>query len=159
MNAVSPIAVVRRLALALLVIFAAGAPGLALAQATPEGIWRTISDTDGQPRGLVRLEVREGALTGFAVGSLVAGEDPNATCQKCPGELKGAPMRGLRILWGLRPNPRNPQVYEGGRVLDPDSGNIYNAKVTLSPDGARLTVRGFLGLEALGRSQTWLRDR
>jgi uncharacterized protein (DUF2147 family) len=29
--------------------------------------------------------------------------------------------------------------------------------MSLSPDGKRLTVRGFIGLSIFGRSQTWTR--
>src|SRR6185295_4037534 len=41
--------------------------------------------------------------------------------------------------------------------LNPETGKIYNAKMSLSPDGKRLTVRGFIGLSIFGRSQTWTR--
>ena len=142
-----------------MLVFALGAaiPQVAHAQAAPEGLWRTISDTDGRPRGLVRLQMSGGTLIGIAEGSLVPGETANAVCAKCPGELRNKPLKGMRILWGLKPSARNPLVFEGGRILDPDSGRIYNAKVTLSPDNASLTMRGYLGLESVGRSQTWMR--
>jgi uncharacterized protein (DUF2147 family) len=149
----------QRLLVILVLALCASLPGGAHAQAAPEGLWRTISDTDGRPRALVRLQMSVGVLTGTAEGSLVPGENPEAVCIKCPGELRNKPLRGMRILWGLKQSARNPRVFEGGRVLDPDSGRIYNAKVTLAPDNASLTMRGFLGIETVGRSQTWLRHQ
>jgi uncharacterized protein (DUF2147 family) len=47
--------------------------------------------------------------------------------------------------------------WEGGSVLDPKNGKTYRCKLTLSPDGQSLTVRGYLGISLLGRSQTWKR--
>jgi uncharacterized protein (DUF2147 family) len=47
--------------------------------------------------------------------------------------------------------------YDGGKILDPETGKIYSASMRLSPDGTKLNVRGYLGLSIFGRSQTWTR--
>jgi uncharacterized protein (DUF2147 family) len=139
-----------------LAVFALALPALAQPQAA--GTWHTISDVNGKPRGIVRIEqLADGGLRGVAAGSLVAGEDPNQVCAKCPGGKKNKPLVGMEILWGLKPVKGKPGQWAGGQVLDPDSGNIYSARLGVSPDGQTLTLRGFLGVAALGRSQTWKR--
>ncbi|MEG0344607.1 MAG: DUF2147 domain-containing protein, partial [Acinetobacter sp.] len=47
--------------------------------------------------------------------------------------------------------------YEGGKILDPNSGKIYSLKAKLSPNGKKLVLRGYVGIAVLGRSQTWIR--
>jgi uncharacterized protein (DUF2147 family) len=145
-----------RLCALLLAVFTLTLPASAAPLAA--GTWHTISDVDGKPRGIVKIETSaDGALRGIASGSLVAGENPNQVCVKCPGAKKNQPIIGMEILWGLKPVKGKPGQWAGGQVLDPDSGNIYSARLSVSPDGQTLTLRGFLGVSVLGRSQTWKR--
>jgi uncharacterized protein (DUF2147 family) len=48
-------------------------------------------------------------------------------------------------------------VWEGGTILDSESGTIYKAKVTPIEGGTKLEMRGFVGFALLGRTQTWVR--
>ncbi|MDD2946969.1 MAG: DUF2147 domain-containing protein [Acinetobacter sp.] len=48
-------------------------------------------------------------------------------------------------------------MWDSNGVIDPLAGKIYDAKVRLNASGKRLTLRGYIGISALGRSQTWLR--
>ena len=75
-------------------------------------------------------------------------------CEVCPGEKKGAHIMGLTLFWGMK---RDGLHYTGGSVLDPRDGSVYHAKMDLSDDGQTLAVRGYLGIEMLGKTQTWHR--
>jgi hypothetical protein len=75
-------------------------------------------------------------------------------CTDCPGEKKGAHIMGLTLFWGMK---RDGLHYTGGSVLDPRDGSVYHAKMDLSEDGQDLSVRGYLGIEILGKTQVWHR--
>lgn len=129
----------------------------AFAQSSPEGLWRTIDDQTGAPRSEVRIEVRDGVLTGRVVRGLLPGDTQTRKCVKCPGARKDQPIVGMAILTGLRASRGDPQTWEGGEILDPDSGSVYSARVRLDKSGKVLEMRGFVGVSLFGRTQKWQR--
>jgi Uncharacterized protein conserved in bacteria (DUF2147) len=104
--------------------------------------WFLIFEHDG---------VYEGAI---AKMYFKPGEDPHPICTNCSGEQKNAPALGLTIIKGMH---RNGLMYENGTILDPRNGLVYGAKMQVSPDGQRLTLRGYLGIELFGQNQVWKR--
>ena len=127
----------------------------ALAQSA-DGYFVTVDDNTGEPRGLVELRTNsDGELEGFLRGTFVAGEDMSRTCITCKDELLDQPLYGLRIVYGLE--PKSERKWKSGRVVDPESGDTYKAKVEYSDDFAEVELRGYIGTPLLGRSQVWRR--
>jgi uncharacterized protein (DUF2147 family) len=127
-------------------------PG-AMAQTTPAGLWRTFDDTTGRERGRVLIEEHDGVFSGKIVGT-VDPADAARRCERCSGARYNAPVIGLPILTGMRSDGDH---WDGGEILDPQSGNVYDCTMRFSDAGHTLIVRGYLGIALLGRSQTWLR--
>ncbi|WP_114394640.1 DUF2147 domain-containing protein [Oleisolibacter albus] len=66
--------------------------------------------------------------------------------------LRGRDLCHAPIIWGLE--PEGDGEWGGGRVYDPHSGRVYRARLTAQgPD--RLTVRGYIAIPWIGKSQTW----
>jgi uncharacterized protein (DUF2147 family) len=129
---------------------------LGAAELSPAGLWKTIDEISGRPKGLVRISEVNGQFEGKVERAFVKpGDDPAPRCEKCDGARHNQPVLGLKILWGLA---KNGDEYQGGEILDPESGKVYRVKMKLFDDGKKLEVRGFIGISLLGRSQIWLRE-
>lgn len=140
----------RKILLVLLTFFAfsCGAKGLM-------GLWTTIDDKTGAPRAVVKLAFNQnGQLTGRIL-EVFKQKGDKGMCQNCSGRFKDKPVKGLNFLWGLK--KKKEGVYGSGRILDPKTGRIYRAKVTLKDD-AHLLVRGYIGIPLLGRTQIWIKQ-
>ncbi len=128
--------------------------GVALAQMTPVGTWRSIDDQTKEPKAQVVITEANGVLTGRIEKVLKKDADPNAVCDKCSGDRKDKPMTGLEIIRGAK-KAEGKDVWEGGRVLDPEKGSDYALRLTPIDGGKKLEVRGSIG--PFGRTQTWVR--
>lgn len=138
-------------ALALALLFAA--PALA-ADHTPVGTWTTIDDATGKPKSVVEISETNGELSGKVVQVLQSEHGTNPLCVKCTGALKDKPVVGMQILWGMK---QNGDAWQGGKILDPNSGKTYGCKMRVTDAGQKLEVRGFMGFSLLGRTQVWNR--
>lgn len=128
----------------------------AFAGDSPVGLWRTIDDSSGKERSLVRIVEINGELRG-TIEKLFRepGEEPNPNCEKCPGDKKNKPVIGMTILTGLK---KDKDQWSGGEILDPQNGKTYRCKMWLEDKGRALHVRGFIGVALLGRTQRWMRE-
>jgi uncharacterized protein (DUF2147 family) len=125
------------------------------ADLSPLGLWKTIDDATGEPRGLVRIREVNGQYEGRIEKIFPKpGDVPNPKCEKCAGVRHDQPVIGMTILWDLT---KQGEEYQGGQILDPENGKVYRARMKLIDNGQKLDVRGFIGFSLFGRSQIWLR--
>ncbi|MCY1448852.1 hypothetical protein D9M71_655590 [compost metagenome] len=73
----------------------------------------------------------------------------------CEGTYKNKSLIGLTIVKNLKSVGQNK--YDKGSILDPQSDKTYRFSATMSPDGSKLIARGYIGISAIGRNQTWYR--
>lgn len=127
----------------------------AFAQNTPVGTWTTIDDKTDKPKSVVEIyQAKDGSLAGRVNEILQSDRGPNPVCDKCSGDRKNKPVKGMVILWGIR---QDGESWEGGKILDPASGKVYSVRVTPIEGGKKLEVRGYMGFSMLGRNQIWVR--
>lgn len=123
--------------------------GIVIFAQSPVGIWKNLDDEDGREKSHIEIYEQNGTLRGKVIKLL-----PGATitkCDKCTGTNKGKSLVGMDILWDLK---KSGNVWEGGEILDPKKGKVYDCKIEL--DGKdKLKVRGFVGVSMFGRTQIW----
>jgi uncharacterized protein (DUF2147 family) len=143
--------------LLLALIETSGAQSL-LPVSEPTGLWWQIDDKSGKLQSIVRIGQINGIYEGIVEKIVVApGEDPHPRCDKCRDARKDQPIQGMKIITNLKRT--GSTRFEGGEVLDPDSGEIYRLTITMIDGNDKLDVRGFMGFSLFGRSQIWVREK
>jgi uncharacterized protein (DUF2147 family) len=135
--------------------FAAGVTLTACAQSmSPVGLWQTIDDETKKPKSFVRITEKDGVISG-AIEKIVDPAKQDSKCDECASDdpRKGKPVIGMTILSDLK--KEGDGAYGGGKILDPNNGKVYNAKVTVIDGGKKLEMRG--SILFFGRTQTWIR--
>lgn len=129
------------------------AASCAFAQAsTPVGLWRSVDDRTGEAKAEIRIVDQGGELSGRIEKVLKKGGKP--TCEECRDERKGAAIQGLEIIRAAKKADAQ-ELWEHGRILDPENGKEYSLRLAPLEAGQKLQVRGYLG--PFYRTQTWVR--
>jgi uncharacterized protein (DUF2147 family) len=128
----------------------------ALESESPVGRWQTYDDHTHAPRGMIRIYEEDGKLFGH-IERAAEKKNERDICAVCTDDRHGKPIDGLVIIRNMERSAEQPLEWSGGDILDPNTGKLYRFKMRVEDHGAKLVVRGFLGLSLIGRTQTWMR--
>jgi uncharacterized protein DUF2147 len=144
-----------RLSIAGFLVIALAATGPAhAAELTAAGLWQKVVDNKPVIWVLV-VDHHDSIFEGVIAKTFPPpGEVEHDICSKCTDDRKNAPVLGISFIRNMK---RNGLEYEGGNVLDPRDGEVWKAKMTVSPDGQELTLRGYVLTPLLGKNETWHR--
>lgn len=129
---------------------------LGWAQMSPVGDWQTTDEKTGELKSQIHITEAGGVLTGRIVKLLRKEAKQDAVCVECSDDRKDKPVLGLEIIRGAK-KTEGKDVWEDGKILDPENGKTYTLRLTPIEGGAKLEVRGYIG--PFFRNQTWTRTQ
>jgi uncharacterized protein (DUF2147 family) len=85
--------------------------------------------------------------------------DPNTNKNKVDKNnpdtsMRNVPLKGYRILKDFVYQGKNE--WSEGSIYDPENGSTYNCVINMKNDNV-LDIRGYIGIKALGRTDSWKR--
>ena len=131
------------------------AAGTAFAQMTPVGTWQTIDDKTNEAKSQIRIADAGGTLSGRIEKLLRKEAKQDAVCTECSDDRKDKPMLGLEIIRGAK-KAEGKDVWEDGKILDPENGKTYGLRMTPIEGGKKLEVSGCISFFC--KSQVWVRQ-
>ena len=124
------------------------------------GVWHTKDD---------KSQVEVFKENGHYFGKILSLKDPNWPADDDQGmggkpkndrknpdpNLRSRPIAGITIMMDFDYSGNN--VWEGGRVYDPENGKTYRGKMSLENTN-QLNLRGYVGVPLFGRTEVWTRQ-
>jgi uncharacterized protein (DUF2147 family) len=129
-------------------------PLVAFAQMTPVGTWHSIDDKSQEIKSEIVIADNGAVLTGRIAKLLRKDVKQDAVCDLCTDDRKDKPILGMEIIRGAKKQD-GKEVWEQGKILDPENGKTYTLRLTPIEAGKKLDVRG--SVFGIGRTQTWVR--
>lgn len=117
-----------------------------------EGKWKTIDDETGKAKSIVEIFKKNDGKYYGKIQQLMQ-KPTNDNCVKCKDDRKNKPLIGLEIIRGLE---KDGDEFTEGTITDPKNGKTY--KCTITRDGNKLNVRGYIGFSVIGRTQVWQKN-
>ena len=123
---------------------------------TYTGAWKTYDEETKALNSIVTITKKHNAYVG-TVSKIYEqhGHKASDLCVKCKGKLHNKPIQGMNVLHFTLGSNGKP---ENCKILDPNNGSLYHCKLDLLEKGAKLNVRGYIGLPLIGRDEVWDRD-
>ena len=122
------------------------------AQSDIVGKWKSVDDESGEVKSIVEIYEQKGYLYGKVIKTFPKdGRDPDPICDECDEDDPRYKQKiiGMEIIQKMK---KDGSQYTGGKILDPENGNIYRCKIWREKD--KLYVRGYLAF--FYRTQEWL---
>jgi uncharacterized protein (DUF2147 family) len=125
----------------------------AWAGGSPLGKWKTIDDETKKEKSIVEVYEQDGKIYGRILQLLQEKDGGKGKlCTKCTGADYNKPTVGLVFLKEMK---ADGDAYAGGTIMDPNNGKTYKCKMEVVENGAKMKVRGFIGVSLMGRNQFW----
>ena len=118
------------------------------------GHWHTLDEKTNEVKSQIQITESGGVVSGKIEKLLRKDAKQDAVCDECNDDRKGKPLLGLEIIRGAK-KAADKNVWEDGKILDPENGKNYTLRLTPIEGGKKLEVRGSIG--PFGRTQTWVR--
>lgn len=135
------------------------------ASAQQPGVWGTWLTASGVAQVKIApcADVSGGPLCGFIVGLInpkgpdgaVVAPEAATDYRNSDPALRSRKVIGMPLIWGFK-KTNDPTVFEDGHIYNGENGKIYNANISLQPDG-KLRLRGYVGSPMFGETQLWTR--
>lgn len=122
------------------------------AQLDIAGKWKSVDDESGDVKSIVEIYEQRGKFFGKVIKTFPKeGEDSDPICTECDEDDPRYKQKiiGMEIIQRME---KDGDQYTGGKILDPENGNIYRCKIWR--EKGKLYVRGYLGF--FYRTQEWL---
>jgi uncharacterized protein (DUF2147 family) len=131
-------------------------------QGSVMGTWLTASGK-AQVRIAPCSDPKSGPICGYIVGlnnptgpdGAVVSPEVATDWRNTDPALRSRKVMGMPLIWGFK-KTADPNAFEGGQIYNGENGKIYNANISLQPDG-KLSLRGYVGIPTFGETQTWTR--
>ncbi len=119
---------------------------------TIAGKWKTIDDSTGKERSIVKVYQQKDEFFGKII-DLLEKEKRDKLCVECEDERKDQPIMGMIILSDL---VKEDDKYYTGKILHPGKGKEYRCKIWVDEDNPDiLNVRGYIAF--FYKTQQWKR--
>lgn len=132
------------------------ASSFVFAQMSPVGTWNTIDDKTKEVKSEIVITETNGTASGRIAKLLKKDADQKGVCKECTDDRKDKPLIGLEIIRSAK-KADGKDVWEDGKILDPENGKNYTLRLTPIEGGKKLEVRG--SVMGIGRTQTWVRTQ
>lgn len=83
-----------------------------------------------------------------------ATNQPKVDSKNPDASVRNVPLKGYRMLKDFTYSGNSQ--WENGTIYDPENGSTYKCIIKMT-DANTLDIRGYIGIEALGRTDVWKR--